>query len=186
MSYRSGRCCCDGSRGGLGQSPQDVEAGRRILVGMIQRESGRIAGYADTPAVAAIRKKISEAVTWARAAAWRAQEGKLADAMESVNVGIRFMHEASRATTSLTAADIRAAQAQTQTQTGASFGDQLLATLGIKTDVYQPDVPGGPVADVVGGAVGGTARAVGGAALASYPWLIPAAAGVVLFLATRK
>lgn len=155
---------------------------------MIQRESGRIADYADTPAVAAIRRKISEAVTWARAAAWRAQEGKLADAMESVSVGIRLMHEASAAITRLTAADIRSAQAQAQTQSGASFTDQVLATLGIKTDVYQPDIPGGEIADVVGGAVGGTARAVGSLAseLGVNPWLIPAAAGVALFFAMRK
>lgn len=184
MSYRN--CRCDG----LGQSPQEVDGGRRILIGMIQRESGRIAGYADTPAVAAIRKKISEAVTWARAAAWRAQAGQLADAMESVNVGIRLMHEASAAITRLTAADIRAGQAQQQTQTGASFLDQVLVSIGAKSpeEIYRPAVPGGAVADVVGGAVGGAARA-GGAVLggiASYPWLIPAAAGVALFFATRK
>jgi hypothetical protein len=55
-------------------------------------------------------------------------------------------------------------------------------------EVYHPDVPGGAAADVVGGAVGGAARVLESAAsgIAGYPWLIPAAAGLVLFFALRK
>ncbi len=189
MSYGVGIDC-----EGLGQTPAEVDGARRILIGMIQSESNRIAGLADTPPVAAIRRKISEAVQWARAAAWRQQEGKLADALESASVGVRTMHDVSRAITGLSSYDRQAAQAQQQTQTGASFVDQLAVALGLKTpeEVYRPDVPGGAVADVVGGAVGGTARAIGTAGgalvggIASYPWLIPAAAGIVLFFALRK
>jgi hypothetical protein len=185
MSYTA-RACCNG----LGQTPAEVESAKGILIRMIQAESNRIAGLADTPPVAVIRQKIADATRWARAASWRLQDGKNAEAMESVVVGIRTMHEVSRAITGLSAQDRQAAQAQQRTQTGASFLDQVLVSLGVKTpeEVYHPDVAGGTVADVVGSAVGGTARALETAAggIASYPWLIPAAAGVALFFATRK
>jgi len=185
MSYTA-RACCNG----LGQSTAEVESSKGLLVRMIQAESNRIAGFADTPPVAAIRQKIAEAVRWARAASWRLQDGKNAEAMESVGVGIRTMHEVSQAITRLSPYDRQAAQAQERTQTGASFLDQVLVSLGVKTpeEVYHPNVAGGSVADVVGSAVGGTARALESAAggIASYPWLIPAAAGVALFFAMRK
>jgi hypothetical protein len=180
------RAGCDG----LGQAPAEVEAAKGILIRMIHAESNRIAGLADTPPVAAIRQKIADAVRWARAASWRLQDGKNAEAMESVVVGLRTMHEVSRAITALSPYDRQAAQAQAQTQTGASFWDQILVSLGMKTpeEVYHPDVPGGAAADVVGGAVGGAARVLESAAsgIAGYPWLIPAAAGLVLFFALRK
>ncbi|MGH9392296.1 MAG: hypothetical protein ACRD1Z_22045 [Vicinamibacteria bacterium] len=133
-------------------------------------------------------------MAWARAAAWRQQEGKLADALESATVGIRTMHEVSRAITGLSLNDMQSAAAQQRTQTGASFLDQVAVSVGWKSpeEIYHPAVVGGTVADVVGEAVGTTARAVGTAGgalvsgISSYPWLIPAAAGLFLLFALRK
>jgi hypothetical protein len=181
MSYKSG-CCCSG---GLGQTSQEVDSARRILVGMISRESGRIEGLPATPAVSAIRAKIADASRWSKASFLDWEAGRMKDALDRATVGIRTMHEVSAAITRLTPEDVRASEAQRQTQTGASFGDQVLATLGIKTGVYQPAVPGSSVADVVGGAVGGAARAAEDAF--GSPWILPAAlAGAVLFFAMRK
>lgn len=166
--------------GALGQSPAEVDAARGILIRMIQAESNRIAGLADTPAIAAIRKKISEAVTWSRSAAWRQQDGKLGEALESASVGIRIMHEASRAISALRPADKVAAQAQQQAQAGASFLDQVAVAVGLKSpqEIYVPSVPGGAIADVVGGGLA-TSFEVG-------KWLLPIGAGVFLLLLLRR
>lgn len=182
-----GDCQCSSSGLGATPTPSEVEGARRILVGMIQFESNRIAGLADTPAVAAIRAKLSQAVQWSRSAAWRQQDAgyppapaKLAEALESATVGIRIMHEVSRAITSLSPADKVAAQAQQHAQAGASFADQVAVAVGLKSpaELYVPKVPGGSIADLVGA---GLAKSfdVG-------KWLLPIGAGVLLLILLRR
>lgn len=172
-------CACS-SGSGLGQSPAEVEGARGILVRMIQFESSRIAGLADTPAVAAIRGKLSDAVKWSRSAAWRQQDGMLGEALESAGVGIRIMHEASRAITALRPSDKAAAQAQQHTQAGASFRDQFAVAVGLKSpaELYIPNVPGGTIADVVGAGLS-TSFDVG-------KWLLPVGAGLLLLILLRR
>lgn len=191
MSYKSGCCCSSGGRAGLGQTSQEVDAARVVLVNMISRESSRLEALfrgtvgtslrRDSPAVGSIRQKIADASRWSRASFLDWEAGRNREALERATVGIRLMHEVSRAITALTAGDIQAAAAQARTKTGASFGDQMLATLGLKTGVYQPDVPGSSIADAFGGA----AQSVGG--LAASPWLLVAGAvGLLLFAAMRR
>lgn len=163
--------------GGLGATDEEFFGARDNLIGFINRTNARIEGLASTPPVEAIRAKMRDAARWFQAALNRFYMGKTGEAMESFGVSYRLVHEASTLINALRPQDRIAAGAQAKAQQGASFSYQVEQTMAA------PFVRS--VTEPIATAVESVSPAAA-AAVRSSGWLLPAAAGLTLFLLLRR
>lgn len=157
---------------GLGQTDDEYIGARDVLMNFINGTTARIEGFGDSPAVQAIRAKLADAARWWQASLNRYYDGNTKDAMDSVVVGMRLVHEASAAIAVLSPADKVAAQAQAKAVEGSSITYQVGQTLS-------------RAAEPVAGALQTIAPSVA-AAVRSAPWLLPVGAVLALMAFWRR
>lgn len=165
---------------GLGQTDDEFLGAKDILMNMINATNAMLEGLADTAPVRAIRQKTADAARWWQAAIERYYAGNTKDAMESVVVGIRMLHEAQGAIRALKPEDKLAARAEAEAQKGASFPYQVGKTLESPLASFQSAVTA-PVAAALE-----SVSPAAAAAVRSAGWIVPLLGGLVLFAVLKK
>jgi len=168
MSYKGGRCCCPSSRGGLGQGAEDPGVLANDIANDIVRVFQMFQGALQRlpSGNAALAREAMLIQNWFNGANADMSKRDFRNARIKVNTLYELVMGFSKRVGEAT---IPGAAEQRRAEAGGSALTQVLSTFGLipETGFYRPDVP---AADAIG----------------KLGWLIPAAAGVALFFATRK
>ncbi len=158
---------------GLGQTDDEVIGARDILLRQITRLTAELSRFPESSVTSQARGELDKAGRWYQAALERFYTSdNNPEAMESIVVGMRHAHAASKLIQQLDPRSQVAQQAEVETARGASVTYQLSRTM---------EAVSAPVAQALETLSPGAAAAV-----RASSWLIPAlGAGLVFFLLRR-